>query len=80
MTCHEFTEFLLAYLDGELPLEQHAEFCRHMDCCPPCGHYLHSYRLTVRLERVAFAEADPEDAPEELVRAVLAARRAAKSG
>jgi anti-sigma factor RsiW len=80
MTCHEFTEFLMAYLDGELPAEQHAHFCQHRDRCPPCLRYLRSYELTVRLEREAFADPDPQTAPEELVRAVLAARRAAKSG
>jgi anti-sigma factor RsiW len=82
MTCFEFTEFLMAYLDGELPPEQHAQFQEHMDRCPPCVRYLHSYRLTVRLGREAFADPDAavsDDVPEELVRAVLAARRGAKA-
>jgi len=79
MTCREFTDFLMAYLDGELPPEQHAQFRQHLDRCPPCVGYLRSYELTVRLERVAFVEPDvaaSESVPEELVRAVLAARRA----
>jgi anti-sigma factor RsiW len=80
MTCREFTEFLMAYLDGELPPERHAECCRHCDCCPPCACYLRSYELTIHLEHEAFADPEPAAAPEELVRAVLAARRAAKGG
>ena len=79
MTCRDMHEFLMAYLDGELPPEQHGECCRHRDRCPPCARYLRSYELTVHLEREAFADPDPAAAPEELVRAVLAARRAAKN-
>lgn len=78
MTCREFVEFLMAYLDQEVTPEQRAEFERHMDLCPPCVHYLDTYRETLRLERCLCAEPDgpvPEDVPDDLVRAVLRARR-----
>jgi anti-sigma factor RsiW len=74
MTCREMHEFLMAYLDGELPAEQHAIFVKHLDRCRHCVHYLESYRVTVHLCRGAFAE-PPPPVPEELVRAVLVARR-----
>ncbi len=74
MTCREMHEFLMAYLDGELAAEQHALFTKHLDRCPHCVHYLHSYQETVRISRAAFAEPETP-VPDELVRAVLAARR-----
>ncbi len=76
LTCREFADFLMAYLDGELPADEHAEFQRHMGMCPPCVDYVETYRETVRLGRLC---CDPEgpvpaDAPERLIQAILAAR------
>lgn len=78
MTCREFVEFMMAYLDGELSGTQRAEFHRHVDACPPCVHYLDSYQETVRLGRLCRDPEGPvpEDVPEGLVAAVLAARKA----
>jgi anti-sigma factor RsiW len=79
VTCREFVEFLMAYLDGELPTGQRSTFERHMGDCPACVRYLETYRETLRLERELCREADgspPDDVPEGLVRAILAARRA----
>ena len=79
MNCREFTEFLHEYLFGNLPAEERAEFEKHLAECPWCVAYLDSYRQTIRLEQAAFAAAEdappPEDAPEELVQAILRARR-----
>ncbi len=78
MTCREFIEFLMAYLDGELPPAQAREFDAHMACCPDCKAYLDSYRKTVELGRRAFGDEDeqlPEAVPETLVKAILSARR-----
>ena len=61
-----------------LPEEQARTFREHMDECPPCINYLESYRETVRLGREVCRGADdaiPDDVPEQLVQAVLAARR-----
>ena len=77
MTCREFVAFLMAYLDEDLPDAEHAEFGRHIDRCPDCVAYLRSYEETVRLGRVACEDPEgpvPEDAPEALVQAILAAR------
>jgi anti-sigma factor RsiW len=78
MTCREVIEFLAEYLAGELPPEQHKVFTEHLDACPECVAYLESYEETVRLGKAALSEPeDPvsDDVPEELVQAILAARR-----
>lgn len=75
MTCRDMHEFLMAYLDGELPPEQHAVFTKHLDRCRHCVHYLESYRTTVHLCHGAFAAEPAPTVPDELVTAVLTARR-----
>ena len=79
MTCHEFTEFIMAWLDGELPPGQRAVFDAHMDLCGDCVRYLENYRKTVAMGQEAYGPETEktlcEEVPEELVQAVLAARR-----
>jgi anti-sigma factor RsiW len=77
LTCREFADFLMAYEDGELSAAERARFDAHLDECPDCRAYLGSYRATVALGRRAFEDEDADACtlvPEELVRAVLAAR------
>lgn len=79
MNCQEFTDFLMTFLDGELEGERRRIFVRHLDECPPCVDYLETYRRTVELERTLCEHPDdpvPSDVPEELVTAILVARRA----
>ena len=54
MTCRELAEFIIEYLDGELPADVRAPFERHLEACPPCECYLRQYRFTVAAGRVAF--------------------------
>jgi anti-sigma factor RsiW len=78
LTCREFADFLMAYEDGELSAAERARFDAHLEDCPDCVVYLASYRATVALGRKAFEDEDAAAStrvPEELVRAVLAARR-----
>jgi anti-sigma factor RsiW len=77
MTCREFVEFLMGYLDGELPEAQAATFDSHMQACPGCVTYLETYEETVRLGQLCRDPEGPvpEDVPEELVAAILAASR-----
>jgi anti-sigma factor (TIGR02949 family) len=76
LTCRELTDFLMAYLDHELPDGQRAEFERHLRVCPPCVNYLETYQETVRLGKQCCASDElPGDVPEDLVRAILGARR-----
>ncbi len=77
MNCREFVEVLMAYLDGELSAEQVAAFRQHIDACPPCVDYLDTYQATVQLGQQVCRDPEgpiPDDVPEGLVAAVLAAR------
>jgi anti-sigma factor RsiW len=79
MNCREFLDFLMDYLDDELPGGQRRVFESHMSECPSCVTYLDTYRETLRIGRRVLCPEDgslPEEAPAELVEAILAARRA----
>ena len=75
MTCRELAEFLDDYLDGSLAPETRATFDTHIGECPECAAYLQSYAATIRLVRSAAGEPVPSSVPEELVQAILAARK-----
>ena len=78
MTCRELVEFLTEYLSGALPPDQRAAFDAHLESCPECVAYLKSYQEAVKLGKEAFRRPDatgPDAVPDELVRAILAARR-----
>lgn len=78
LTCHEVADFLLDYLEEELPDRQRRAFRRHLFWCSACVSYVESYRKTVNLARALGQESAPEletPLPEEIVRAVLAARK-----
>lgn len=77
LTCREFVEFLADYLAGQLPPAEHARFRVHLARCPACANYAHSYRQAVRAGREALlcpGDRLPGEVPDELVRAILAAR------
>ena len=79
MTCEEFVDFLMAYLDDELGPDPRKVFEDHMQLCPPCGVYLDTYRETVALgKRILCDDPDgpvPADVPDTLIQAILAARK-----
>ena len=78
MNCREMTDFLMAYLEEELPAEQSRAFDEHLEACPPCISYLDSYRESVRLGKAVCTREDdpvPDDAPEALIQAILNARQ-----
>ena len=75
MTCREFADFLLDYVDGHLDPEARRIFDEHVAVCPPCVRYLRHYTETVKASRLAMADDDvPVDLPEGLVAAILKAR------
>ncbi len=83
MTCREFVDFLMSYLDGELESEPSRVFEEHMHLCPPCLTFLDTYKDTIRLGKFACqdeAGPPPEEAPEQLIQAILAARQATAAG
>jgi anti-sigma factor RsiW len=74
ITCQELIDFIASYRDKELTAEQRAEFERHLAVCPSCVAYLKTYEQTIALARSAAGDQTPDDVPEGLVRAILAAR------
>jgi predicted anti-sigma-YlaC factor YlaD len=81
MTCKEFIQFLMDYVEGALPEPQKVLFEEHVAICRSCVAYLSNYRDTVELSKAALcdpAEPVPGDVPEELVAAILSARRAGR--
>ncbi len=79
ITCREFEDFILAYLEGELPNRQRFVFELHLKVCRECRDYLAAYRRTIEVAKRAFDEQNapvPDDVPEDLIKAVLAARDA----
>ena len=82
MTCREFAEFIAQYLASELPSAQQEAFDRHLSLCTNCARYLEQYRRTMELSRLAFDKDEaplPADVPEDLVQAILRARKAVGS-
>ena len=80
VTCREFADFMMDYLSGELSSASRAEFEHHLSLCSNCQRYLASYEESVKLGQRAFDEDDgavPADVPEQLVKAIMAARRQA---
>jgi anti-sigma factor RsiW len=77
VTCRECAEFLSEYLEGELGDDVRAIFERHLSLCPNCETYLAQFRATVLAGQHAFDDDDgrSDSVPEELVRAILAARK-----
>ncbi len=79
ITCRQFEDFILAYLEGELPDRQQFIFELHLKVCHECRDYLAAYRRTIEISKRAFEEPDrlvTDDVPEDLVKAILAARDA----
>ena len=77
ISCQEFEEFILAYLDDELPPRQKRIFEMHLKVCRECRQYLRAYRASLDLAKLALTAEDvspPAEVPADLVRAVVAAR------
>ncbi len=77
MTCVEFEDFLIDYMEGDLPAKQRRIFEIHIKICRECREYLAAYRRTIEIAGRAY-EGDaaplPDEVPEDLVQAILAAR------
>jgi anti-sigma factor RsiW len=75
VTCQQFADFLLSYVDGELAPPERAEFDAHLAICPDCVRYLSQYVDTIKATPAAFGDEAFAEAPDDLVRAILASRR-----
>ncbi|MFK7855019.1 MAG: anti-sigma factor [Granulosicoccus sp.] len=78
LSCSEIIEFLDDYTDKKLPADRYALFEEHLAVCSDCVAYLASYRRTIALTHdVKTLESVADNAPADLVEAILAARRRA---
>jgi predicted anti-sigma-YlaC factor YlaD len=77
LTCRDLAAFLAEYVGGTLDPQDRELFEAHLAECPDCVTYLRGYAETIRLLReTRDGAADPAPGvPEELVEAILAARR-----
>jgi anti-sigma factor RsiW len=73
ITCRQFEDFIVSYLDGSLDKDSRQEFEGHIEDCVACREYLVAYRETIILGRRAYDDLDeiPAAVPEDLVLAVL---------
>jgi len=78
ISCAEFNQFIIDYLERNLPFGQRAHFRLHLVFCRKCRAYLDSYKKTIALGKKAFADHERparEEAPPELIRAILSSRQ-----
>ena len=77
MKCKEVTAFLMDYVSGELPEDERANFEQHLSGCLDCREYLVQYESTIKAGQIACNDDDavPAGVPEDLVKAILEARK-----
>jgi anti-sigma factor RsiW len=78
VTCREFADFMADYTSGDLSAAVRAAFDHHLSRCVNCRRYLTGYEATIKLGKAAFDDGDaavPSGVPDELVKAILNARR-----
>ncbi len=80
MNCREVIEFLMDYIDDELPENVKMCFDMHLQMCPPCVEYLKTYKHTILVAKDCCQKSTScEEIPEQLIQAILAARTALKN-
>jgi anti-sigma factor RsiW len=78
VTCRQFADFIADYLSGELAADTRTQFEHHLQICSNCVNYLEGYKAAIALGKAAFDDTDshvPGDVPDDLIKAILAARR-----
>jgi hypothetical protein len=78
LTCKEFDDFMVDYLDDGLPVWQKFMCWLHVKMCRECANFVREYARTISLEKAAYDAPDdpvPDTVPEELIKAALAYRK-----
>lgn len=57
----EVREFLLHYLEHDLPLRKRLQFRLHLLMCRPCAAYLRQYRASVELAQAYLDDPPPPE-------------------
>ncbi len=72
LTCKQLDDFLVDFLDGNLPFRQKLSMHMHLGLCKECRDYVRDYERAVVLGRKACSHQEElTEVPEELVQAVL---------
>lgn len=78
ITCREFEEFVLRYLDGELPANTAKIFEWHLRVCRECRDYLAAYKRAIDVSKAVLCNTEKsllQEVPEDLVKAILDAQK-----
>ncbi len=78
ITCEEFEQFILNYLEDELAPPQRRVFERHLKLCRECRDYLATYKRSLDVGAAVLNSESgtlPVDVPEDLISAIMDARR-----
>jgi RNA polymerase sigma-70 factor (ECF subfamily) len=79
ISCRQFEEFVMDFVEGSLPDDRRRLFELHLKTCRECRRYLARYQATLAISRAAGGDPPPE-VPLELVRAVADAVRGSPAG
>ena len=75
LTCKEFDDFMVDYLDQDMPVWQKVMCWLHLKMCRECADFVRDYQRTIVLGQMAYddpAEPVPSSVPDELIKAALA--------
>lgn len=78
ITCKEFDAFIQSYVDNELADNKRELFEWHLRYCSECSEYLLAYQRTIELSNAVLNSDNTtvsDDVPEELIKAILEARK-----
>ena len=78
LTCKEFDDFMVDYLEGGLSIWQKCMCWLHIKMCRECAHFVKQYQTVIALGQAAFDNPDDEvsdSVPEELIKAALSHKR-----
>jgi len=79
ISCEEFEDFIVDYLEDALTPKQKFVFETHLRMCTECRDYFRAYRAAMDLVNRSTDAVDgslPDHVPEDLVKAVVEARDA----
>lgn len=75
LTCKEFEDFMLAYLDEELPQKQRKRFEFHLRICRECREYVAAYQQTIAISQAVLSKPDDQmsadNVPADLIKAII---------
>jgi len=78
LTCKEFDEFMIDYLEGSLPVWQKYMCWLHVKMCRECALFVQQYQKVIKLGKNAFDSPNddpvPDSVPEDLIKAAIAHR------